>query len=74
MAGFYAKMLDHDYASKKIFNDNFFQDWRKEMTDEERATIKHLSKCDFKEFHAYYVQVISVISSISSKLFFLEVQ
>lgn len=26
------------------------------MTDEERATIKHLSKCDFKEFHAYYVQ------------------
>ena len=57
VAGFYAKMLDHDYTSKKIFNDNFFEDWRKEMSDEERALIKNLSKCDFKEIHAYYVQV-----------------
>ncbi|XP_028391729.1 DNA topoisomerase I, mitochondrial-like [Dendronephthya gigantea] len=56
VAGFYAKMLDHDYTSKKIFNDNFFEDWRKEMTDEERELIKHLSKCDFKEMHAYYTQ------------------
>ena len=57
MAGFYAKMLDHDYTSKKIFQDNFFEDWRKEMSDEERKLIKNLSKCDFKEIHAYYVQV-----------------
>jgi hypothetical protein len=27
------------------------------MSDEERALIKHLSKCNFKEMHAYYVQV-----------------
>ena len=28
-AGFFAKMLDHDYTSKDVFCDNFFQDWRK---------------------------------------------
>jgi len=26
---FYAKMLDHDYVTKKDFNKNFFVDWRK---------------------------------------------
>ena len=26
---FYAKMLNHDYTSKKDFNKNFFSDWRK---------------------------------------------
>ena len=50
-------MLDHEYTSKKIFSDNFFGDWRKEMNDEERKLIKDLSKCDFKEIHVYYVQV-----------------
>jgi len=29
VATFYAKMLDHDYTSKPIFNQNFFRDWRK---------------------------------------------
>ena len=53
-------MVDHEYTSKKIINDNFFQDWRKEMTDGERGTIKDLSKCNFKEINAYYVQVMIV--------------
>jgi hypothetical protein len=26
---FYAKMLDHDYTKKEVFNTNFFKDWRK---------------------------------------------
>jgi DNA topoisomerase-1 len=26
---FYAKMLDHDYTKKDVFNTNFFNDWRK---------------------------------------------
>lgn len=26
---FYARMLDHDYTSKTVFNKNFFGDWRK---------------------------------------------
>ena len=28
-AGFFAKMLDHEYTTKDVFCDNFFQDWRK---------------------------------------------
>ena len=57
VASFYAKMLDHDYTSKPVFNKNFFEDWRKEMTSEERKVIKDLTKCDFKEMHAYYMKV-----------------
>ena len=29
VAGFYARMLDHDYTTKEVFNRNFFNDWRK---------------------------------------------
>ena len=28
-AGFFAKMLSHDYTTKEVFCKNFFQDWRK---------------------------------------------
>lgn len=56
VASYYAKMLDHDYTSKEIFNKNFFEDWRKEMTNEERKIIKDLKKCNFKEMHSYFVK------------------
>merc|ERR1712168_617777 len=49
VATFYSKMLEHDYTKKDIFNENFFTDWRKEMTDDERKIIKSLEKCNFKE-------------------------
>merc|ERR1711913_109645 len=39
VAGFYARMLDHDYTTKEIFNNNFFKDWRKQMNHEEREKI-----------------------------------
>lgn len=29
IATFYAKMLDHEYTTKEIFQNNFFNDWRK---------------------------------------------
>ena len=32
VATFYSKMIEHDYTKKDIFNDNFFEDWRKQMT------------------------------------------
>ena len=28
VAGFYARMLDHDYTTRELFNSNFFKDWR----------------------------------------------
>lgn len=52
--GFYARMIDHDYTKKDIFNTNFFNDWRKFMTEKERNTIKSLANCDFREVDEYY--------------------
>ncbi|KYM89075.1 DNA topoisomerase 1 [Atta colombica] len=56
VATFYARMLDHDYTTKFAFNNNFFHDWREVMTESERAKITDLSKCNFKEMHAYFLQ------------------
>nr|XP_056710187.1 DNA topoisomerase I, mitochondrial [Euleptes europaea] len=56
IATFYAKMLDHEYTRKKIFQKNFFNDWTKEMTSEERKKIRELGKCSFKEIHKYFVE------------------
>ncbi|XP_016394832.1 DNA topoisomerase I, mitochondrial isoform X3 [Sinocyclocheilus rhinocerous] len=53
---FYAKMLDHEYTSKEVFQNNFFSDWKEEMTKEERKLIKTLSKCDFSQIHKYFVE------------------
>lgn len=55
IAGFYARMLEHDYTSKDTFNENFFTDWRKMMTDKEKTVIKDLRKCDFKEMHTFFM-------------------
>ncbi|KAJ7338206.1 hypothetical protein JRQ81_010893 [Phrynocephalus forsythii] len=55
VATFYAKMLDHEYTAKKVFQNNFFNDWIKEMTPVERKKIKELGKCDFTEIHKYFV-------------------
>lgn len=54
VAGFYARMLDHEYTSMDQFNKNFFKDWRKEMTKEEQGIITDLKKCDFKRIGEYY--------------------
>ncbi|XP_066910642.1 DNA topoisomerase 1-like [Clytia hemisphaerica] len=54
VATFYSKMLEHDYTKKDIFNNNFFEDWRKEMTDQERKKIKKLEKCNFQEMCDYF--------------------
>ncbi|NXI44477.1 TOP1M topoisomerase, partial [Galbula dea] len=55
IATFYAKMLDHEYTTKEIFQNNFFNDWRKEMTSKEQEIIQELDKCDFGEIHKYFV-------------------
>ncbi|XP_064410620.1 DNA topoisomerase 1-like [Latimeria chalumnae] len=55
IATFYAKMLDHEYTTKEVFQKNFLHDWRQEMTSEERKAIKDLQKCDFTRIHKYFV-------------------
>lgn len=54
VATFYAKMLTHDYTSKEKFNTNFFNDWRKAMTDKEKKIITELRKCNFKDMARYF--------------------
>ncbi|XP_039972224.1 DNA topoisomerase I, like [Xiphias gladius] len=54
VATFFAKMLDHEYTTKDIFRKNFFKDWRKEMTAEEKAKITDLKKCNFGEMNEYF--------------------
>ncbi|XP_069808100.1 DNA topoisomerase 1 [Dendropsophus ebraccatus] len=54
VATFFAKMLDHEYTTKDIFRKNFFKDWKKEMTSDERNLITNLNKCDFNEMSQYF--------------------
>uniref|UniRef100_A0A8C1EW95 DNA topoisomerase I n=2 Tax=Cyprinus carpio TaxID=7962 RepID=A0A8C1EW95_CYPCA len=54
VATFFAKMLDHEYTTKEVFQKNFFKDWRKEMTSEEKSKITDLKKCDFSEMSEYF--------------------
>lgn len=57
VATFYARMLEHDYTTKQVFNDNFFHDWRKVMTDSERSKITDLKKCNFTEMNKHFLQL-----------------
>lgn len=54
VATFFAKMLDHEYTTKDIFRKNFFKDWRKEMTSEEKGKVTDLKKCNFAEISEYF--------------------
>ncbi|XP_027016490.1 DNA topoisomerase 1 [Tachysurus fulvidraco] len=54
VATFFAKMLDHEYTTKDIFRKNFFKDWRREMTSEEKSRISDLNKCNFIEMSEYF--------------------
>lgn len=56
VATFYAKMLEHDFTTKSTFNENFFKDWRKMMTNKEKEVITDIKKCDFKDMHSYFLQ------------------
>ncbi|XP_009954837.1 PREDICTED: DNA topoisomerase 1-like, partial [Leptosomus discolor] len=67
IATFYAKMLDHEYTTKEIFQNNFFNDWRKEMTLKEQEIIKELDKCDFTEIHKYFMDKSEARKALSKE-------
>ncbi|KAK3794730.1 hypothetical protein RRG08_014795 [Elysia crispata] len=54
VATFYGRMLDHDYTTRDVFNNNFMKDWRKVMSSEEKAKITDLKKCNFTEILDYF--------------------
>ncbi|XP_036440551.1 DNA topoisomerase I, mitochondrial [Colossoma macropomum] len=67
VALFFAQMLDHEYTTKEVFRNNFFKDWRKEMTLEERMLITDLNKCDFGELHAMHRQKVEARKNLSKE-------
>ena len=54
VATFYARMIEHDYVTKEVFNKNFFKDWKKFMTPDELKLIVDLKKCDFVAINEYF--------------------
>uniref|UniRef100_A0AAQ4NPR9 DNA topoisomerase n=1 Tax=Gasterosteus aculeatus aculeatus TaxID=481459 RepID=A0AAQ4NPR9_GASAC len=70
VAVFFGRMLDHEYTFEEVFQANFFNDWRKEMADEERLLITDLDKCDFREIHAMHKATVEAKknSTIAEKL------
>uniref|UniRef100_A0A672PT99 DNA topoisomerase I n=1 Tax=Sinocyclocheilus grahami TaxID=75366 RepID=A0A672PT99_SINGR len=67
VALFFAQMMDHEYTTKEVFRNNFFRDWRKEMTLEERQLIMDLNKCDFGELHAMHKQKVEARKNLSKE-------
>jgi len=47
-ATIYAKFTQSDYVKNKIFNKNFFNDWKKYLKKGGHSEITELDKCDFK--------------------------
>ncbi|TRY85237.1 hypothetical protein DNTS_009275 [Danionella cerebrum] len=67
VALFFAQMLDHEYTTKEVFRNNFFRDWRKEMTLDEKQLITDLNKCDFGELHAMHKQKVEERKNLSKE-------
>uniref|UniRef100_W5LKP9 DNA topoisomerase I n=2 Tax=Astyanax mexicanus TaxID=7994 RepID=W5LKP9_ASTMX len=67
VALFFGQMLDHEYTTKEVFRNNFFKDWRKEMTLEERMLITDLNKCDFGELHTMHKERVEARKNMSKE-------
>ncbi|KAM6946120.1 DNA topoisomerase I, mitochondrial [Aplochiton taeniatus] len=67
VALFFGQMLDHEYSTKEVFRNNFFTDWRKDMTHEERLLIQDLDKCNFGEIHAVHTARTEARKSMSKE-------
>lgn len=67
VATFYAKMLDHEYVTKDIFNHNFFKDWRKIMKPAEKEKITDLKLCDFSQMNEYFKEQSEIRKNMSKE-------
>ncbi|RCN41180.1 Eukaryotic DNA topoisomerase I, DNA binding protein [Ancylostoma caninum] len=67
VATFYARMLGHEYTTKDSFNKNFFHDWRKVMTPQERELITDLKKCDFRQMDVYFKEQSEIRKAMSKE-------
>jgi len=58
VAGFYARMLEHEYTTREMFNTNFMKDWRKVRL---RKTLGSFGSCSNSERDAcHYTTVLQL--------------
>ena len=55
IATLYAKYIDSDYVKNKIFNKNFWNDWRKYLGP--NSVIKNLENVDFRPIYNYLIDM-----------------
>eukprot|EP00914_Ancora_sagittata_P018850 GHVO01037333.1.p1 GENE.GHVO01037333.1~~GHVO01037333.1.p1 ORF type:complete len:295 (-),score=37.36 GHVO01037333.1:127-1011(-) len=53
-ASFYGRMIDSQVTIDDVFDNNFFTDWKKTMTDDEKKRITDLKKCNFRQINEHY--------------------
>ncbi|KAG7098592.1 hypothetical protein E1B28_000519 [Marasmius oreades] len=57
VAGFYAALLETDYAQNNTFNKNFFEDWKKVLENHpprNDVQITSFAKCDFRPMFEHF--------------------
>ncbi len=55
VATFFAVMKDSDYATKKVFVENFWKGFRRVLKGANKETITVFSKCDFTDIYNWHV-------------------
>ena len=55
VATFFAVMKDTDYATKKVFVQNFWTGFRKVLKGQNKLLITEFSKCDFTNIYDWHV-------------------
>ena len=73
VATFYAKMLEHDYTTKDVFNENFMKDWTKVL-----ISIfywwKHVNEGIGFIFMYYYMSYVYFFCCLSPSLYIINLQ
>ena len=55
--GNWVEDTESEIFKSELFKTNFFEDWKKVMTEDEKEIIQDLNKCDFSEIKNYLKQV-----------------
>ena len=62
----FAVMRETEYYNKKMFRDNFWNDWRKILG--KNHVIKNLDDCDFSPIYEWYMQEKEIKKQMSAEV------
>lgn len=66
-ATIYAKFVDSEYTKNKVFNKNFFHDWKKYLHKSGAKQITDFDKCDFSLIVKYIVKKKEEANALSKE-------